>query len=53
MATRRPFTPKKSDAPEPPTTAPKLRKPTPFKAADHPHRDFRGEKIVNGVKMRI
>lgn len=25
----------------------------PFRAADHPHRDFRGEKIVNGKKIRV
>lgn len=27
--------------------------PKPFVAADHPGRDFRGEKVVNGVKMRV
>lgn len=31
----------------------KLTDPQPFKAADHPSRDFRGEKMVNGVKMRV
>lgn len=25
----------------------------PFRAADHPHRDFRGERIVNGKKIRV
>jgi len=24
----------------------------PFKASEHPDRDYRGEKVVNGVKMR-
>jgi hypothetical protein len=27
--------------------------PKPFRAADHPGRDYRGEKVVKGVKYRV
>lgn len=57
MATRRPLNnveqllaKKNTETPGP---APKRRTLKPFRAADHPSRDFRGETMVNGVKMRV
>lgn len=36
-----------------PTRRKTAKSPKPFRAADHPDKDFRGQKTVKGVKYRV